>query len=302
MRCQTESGFVKSMSKGVLPYNNNNLKKLKMRKFFILMVVALFVPNPGDSQSTDDFVLLGQLYGTQTFGFFEKLRGKVMEIRQTNYFTREENGKIVKVRILTTEDRKTTPSGRDYFEEFNSSGTILKEGVLDETGRLLEYWDVDADSGKILSAAYYVNDILRANIRTKYNGNNLEEIIYLLPGTEVEMKRVLIGYDLNGNRIKYQHFIRNQPGTQNEYIYNDKGLLEAFNVYSGTGQLIEIYRYTYNDKGFKLTQHQETYNNGDIRDYRFEYEYDDKGNYVKIIFIKDNKPAIYRERQIKYFD
>jgi hypothetical protein len=226
-----------------------------------------------------------------------------MEIRQTNYFTREENGKIVKVRILTAEDRKTTPSGRDYFEEFNSSGTILKEGVLDENGRLLEYWDVDADSGKILSAAYYTNDILRANIRTKYNGNNLEEIIYLLPGTEVQIKRVLIGYDLNGNRIKYQFFNnRNQLVSINEYIYNDKGHLELFNVYSNTGQQTAVYRYTYDDKGTKLTQHQETYQDGDTRDYRFEYEYDDKGNYVKVIFIKDNKPAIYRERQIKYFD
>jgi hypothetical protein len=267
------------------------------------MVFAAFISNAISSQQTNDYVFLGQLYGTTTFGFFEKLKGKVMEIRQTNYFTREENGKIVKVRILTTEDRKTSPSGRDYFEEFNSSGTIIKEGVLDENGQILEYWDVDADSGKILSAAYYTNDILRANIRTKYNGNYLEEITYLIPGTEVQMRRVRIKYDQDGNRTEYQFFNnRNQPGSRNEYIYNEKGLPEAFNVYSATGQLIEIYRYTYNDKGFKLTQHQETYLNGDIRDYRFEYEYDDKGNYVKVIFMRDNKPAIYRERQIKYFE
>jgi hypothetical protein len=110
-----------------------------MRKFFFMTLIAAYVSNTGFSQQTNDYVLLGQLYGTQTFGFFEKLKGKIMEIRQTNYFTREENGKIVKVRILTTEDRKTAPSGRDYFEEYNSSGTILKNGVLDENGRLLEY-------------------------------------------------------------------------------------------------------------------------------------------------------------------
>jgi len=226
-----------------------------------------------------------------------------MEIRQTNYFAMEENGKIVKVRILTTEDRKTTPSGRDYFEEFNSSGTILKEGVLDENGRLLEYWDVDADSGKIISAAHYINDILRANIKTKYNGKNLEEIIYYLPGTELQLRRVLIEYDKNGNRTKYQFFNnRNQLLSINEYIYNDNGYLEVFNVYSSTGSQTAVYRYTYDANGTKLTQHQETYQNGDIRDYRFEYEYDDKGNYVKVIYIKDNKPVIYRERQIKYFD
>lgn len=274
-----------------------------MRKIFIIILVTVFVSNTVASQQSKEVVFLGQLYGTQTFGFFDKLRGKVMEIRQTNYFTTEENGKIVKVRVLTAEDRKTAPSGRDFFEEFNSSGTILKEGVLDENGRLLEYWDVDADSGKILSASYYTNDILRANIRTKYNGNNLEEMVYLLPGTEVQIKRVQIAYDQYGNRIKYQFFNnRNQLTSINEYKYNEKGLLETFDVYSATGELTAIYRYTYNELGFKQTQHQETYADGDKRDYKFEYEYDDKGNYVKIIFIKDNKPVIYRERQIKYFD
>jgi hypothetical protein len=162
---------------------------------------------------------------------------------------------------------------------------------------------VDADSRNILSAAYYTNDILRANIKKRYNGDNLEEVIYLLPGTEVQMRRVVIGYDQNGNRIKYQFFDnRNQLTYINEYIYNDKGHLEVFNVYSNTGQQTAVYRYTYDNKGIKLTQHQETYQDGDIRDYRFEYEFDEIGNYVKVIFIKDNKPIIYRERQIKYFD
>jgi hypothetical protein len=273
------------------------------RKIFLLTTIAILMCKTGSSQQTGDFVFLGQLFGTQTFGFFEKLKGKVMEIRQTNYFTREENGKIVKVRILNTEDRKSFPSGRDYFEEYNSSGTLLKNGVLNENGVLLEYWDVDADSGKILSAAYYTNDILRANIKTKYNGNNLEEVIYLFPGTEVQMRRVLIGYDQYGNRTKYQFFNNlNQLISINEYIYNDKGLLEVFNVYSNSGQQTAVYTYTYNDKGNRMTQHQETYQDGDKRDYTFEYEFDMKGNYIKVIFFKDNKPVIYRERQIKYFE
>jgi hypothetical protein len=274
-----------------------------MRKLILIAAIALFIPDVCIPQQVNDNVLLGQLYGTQPFGFFESLRGKVKEFRQTNYLATEENGKAVKIRILTTEDRKTAPSGRDYFEEYNSSGTILKNGVLDENGRLLEYWDVDTDSGKILSAAYYTNDILRANIKTRYNGNQLEEVIYFLPGSDVQTKRVLIQYDQNGNRIKYQFFNnRNEPNGHNEYIYDDKGNLEILRGYSRTGQMNAIYKYTYNDRGERMTEHQEIYTDGNIRDYRFEYEYDKTGNYVKKIYIKDNKPLIYRERQIKYFD
>lgn len=274
-----------------------------MRKLILIACIALSISDVCVPQKANDFVLLGQLYGTQPFAFFETLKGKVKELKQTNYLAAEENGKAVKVRILTTEDRKTAPSGRDYFEEYDSSGTILKNGVLDETGRLLEYWDVDADSGKILSAAYYNNDILRANIKTKYNGSQLEEVIYLLPGSDVQLRRVLIQYDQNGNRIKYQFFNnRNEPNGHNDFTYDDKGHLEALRGYIRTGQMNSIYKYTYNDKGDRITEHQETFPDGNIIDYIFEYEYDKMGNYVKKVYIKNNKPLIYRDRQISYFD
>jgi hypothetical protein len=273
-----------------------------MKKLFFILALSGGILNTTSSQPKKDFVLVGQLYGTQTFGFFDKLKGQVMEVRQTNWLARKENGKFVKVRKLTTEDRILYPSGKDYFEEYNTSGTLLKDGVMDENGQLVEYWDVDADSGRILSAAYYTNDILRANIMTKYNGSNLEEIIYVYPGTDMMMKRVIISYDGNGNRTKYQFYNNsNQLLSTNEYLYDEKGNLKLFNVYSGTGEQTAFYSYTYNDKGFKLTQHQETFSDGDVRDYRFEYEFDETGNYIKIIYIKDNKPVIYREREIKYY-
>jgi hypothetical protein len=93
------------------------------------------------------------------------------------------------------------------------------------------------------------------------------------------------------------------PTYHNVYTYNEKGLPESLKVYnSSTGVMTAIYSYTYNSNGDRMTAHQETFADGDKRDYRFEYEFDKTGNYIKMVYYKDNKPLIYRERQIKYYE
>jgi hypothetical protein len=272
-------------------------KSVLIAAFFVCISVVSF------AQQTENSVLVGQLYGTQPSSFFDKLKGCVKEMKQSNYLAGEENGKAVKIRVLTTEDRKTAPSGRDYFEEYDQYGIILKEGVLDEKGNLLEYWDVDTDSGKILQAFYYVNDILRNDIKVKYEGNNLAETNYYQPGTNILVKGIKYEYDESGNRTKFK-FINsaNMVISYNIYDYNMQGLVESLKAYNRAGVMTAIYTYTYNSKGHRITQHQETFADGDKRDYRFEYEFDKTGNYIKMVYYKDNKPLIYRERQIKYYE
>ena len=274
-----------------------------MRRLVIVVIIAVSIVNSGVSQKKDEYVLLGQLYGTNPYQFYEKLKGNVREFKQLNYWAGEEDGKLVKGRLITTADRRTTPMGKDYFEEYNSSGTILKHGIRDENGKLLEYWDVDADSGKILKAYYYTNDILRAEISFRYNEGFLVEEKYLLPDNGPMVKGVLIDYNSEGKVTKHNFYnSRNEPAGHDEYTYNSAGLVESIKVYLSTGQLNIIYSFTYNQEGEKLAQDQENFINGDKRSYKFEYEYDDRGNYIKAIFIMNNKPFIYRERQINYFD
>ena len=63
-----------------------------------------------------------------------------------------------------------------------------------------------------------------------------------------------------------------------------------------------MYKYGYDADGHRISQYQENYTDGDKRGYRFDYEYDRTGNYIKVVYIKDDKPLIYRERQIKYYE
>ncbi len=273
-----------------------------MKKSVLITAITLLISVNCLAQQTENSVLVGQLYGTQPSSFFDKLNGRVKELKQTNYLAGEKHGKPLKVRVLTTEDRKTAPSGRDYFEEYDQYGTILKSGTLDETGKLLEYWDVDADNGKILQAYYYVNDVLRNDIKVKYDGNNLVETNYYMPGTNILTRGIRYEYDESGNRIKLQFInLANRVLSYNVYAYNTQGLVESMKAYNSVGIMTAIYNYTYNSKGHRMTQHQETVADGDKRDYVFKYKFDKMGNYTRVVYYKDNKPLIYRERQIKYF-
>lgn len=274
-----------------------------MKKLILVIIISLSLLNSGISQQINEYILLGQLYGTNPYQFYEKLRGNVKEFKQLNYWAKAESGKLVKGNLITTTDRITTPMGKDYFEEYNSSGIILKHGIQDENGKLLEYWDVDADSGKILKAYYYTNDILRSEINFRYDGRYLVEEKYLLPGTGQMVKSVSIEYNSEGKVTKHSFFnFRNEPAGHDEYTYNSAGFIESIKVYLNTGKLNIVYNFTYNSEGEKLTQDQENFINGDIRSYKFEYEYDDRRNCIKTIFIMNNKPFIFRERQINYFD
>jgi hypothetical protein len=60
--------------------------------------------------------------------------------------------------------------------------------------------------------------------------------------------------------------------------------------------------YKKNDKGERISEHHENFVNGDVRDEELKYEYDKKGNWVKRIYYRDNKPNRFAEREIKYYD
>lgn len=274
-----------------------------MKKFSCIISLAVLITINCRSQQEERFVLLGQLYGTAQFGFPEKVKGKVRELRQLNFLPAEENGRVIKVRPLTTTDRITAPSGKDYFEEYDSSGIVIKSGTLDENGKLIEYWDVDTDSGKIERAFHYSNDRLVSEINVLYKENKISQIQYLIPAKNILLRGVSIDYDQNGNRIKY--YYSNGRGitvSTTEFFCNDKNQIDSIRSFNITGRPTIIFRYGYNDNGDKISQQQENYVDGDIRAYSFVYEFDKMGNYITMIFMKDNKPIIYRERQIKYYE
>jgi uncharacterized protein YjhX (UPF0386 family) len=275
-----------------------------MKKTIFIMTIAAGVLVAGCKQEPKEYVYLGQLYNTWGHAGQEKIKGKVKEFKQTNFWAAEENGKVVKGKILTIEDRKSLANmGGDFTEEYNESGTVLRSTSFNENGKVLQDVKTTAEGKILLGSEYYMNDTLMANVKYKYEGNNLIEGIAYNPLNDTVFMTIKYEYDPNGYIIKTQSFnYKGEPQGYTILTRNENGQVVKVHAYTKDGKLNSQTDYTYNDKSERIAQHQQIFTTKVVIDYTFTYEYDKMGNYTAIIFQKDGKPLVYRAREIKYYD
>lgn len=273
---------------------------MKKLSFFLMALIILV---SGCSHKTKDFVYLGQLFNTFGHGSQEKVKGKVKEFKQTHFWAEEDNGKVIKGRVITSSDRRKTPLGRDYIEEFNESGAPLRSTTYDENGKVLLDIKSTAD-GKILKGAdYIINDTVRTKVSYQYDGDKMTQALVRNAANDTVIMSIEYEYDGAGNILKVQTYnFRDEPLGYNLYMRDEKGYPVRVDSYNKAGKLTSLHEYTYNKSGDRIGHHEVNYISGEITDYTFAYEYDTIGNYSAIIFIKDGKPFIYRAREIKYYD
>lgn len=124
-------------------------------------------------------------------------------------------------------------------------------------------------------------------------------------------------YDNNGKEIfKSRYDLLNKLEWIQKYKYNENGLNINITYDSPNGQKIREYTYEYNNKkkiqekvvdenGIKYYKYNdytdviEYKENEDI--YRYDYTYDKKGNWTKIIEYRNTIPILIKERNITYY-
>ena len=272
-----------------------------MKRLILLIVIAIAIADFG-CRETDDYVLTGQLYYVGNDYAPEKINGKVQEIRINNFRAIEENGKVVRGDIY---------SNPGHVEKYNSSGTILSYDALYAEGS--RRWSVEVEAeGKIINKAlYYINDTLLVYTKNTYTGNNLTEVKLFLGDTlwrsvvnvsDTLWRSVVYDYDQNGNRIKWQVFNhKNELYNYVDFVYNSEGFLEHWKRYDPKGEVTRLEDFILNDKGDKISSHYMI--NGRMTDWEInKYEYDNKENWIRRVYYRDNKPIWISEREIKYFE
>lgn len=266
-----------------------------MKKLIIIMVIAIAILDYG-CRKAEEYVITGQLWGTGRHDFPEKIKGKVQEMRMDNFWAKEESGKIVRGDAYTN---------LGVIEKYNPSGTILSAVYLDSLGGTNpNLWSVQVEAdGKIINKAmYYTRDTLRAYSKNTYAGNNLTEAKFFDPDNDTLLASVVYTYDQNGNRIKGQMFSsKNEPLQYVEFIYSAEGFQEHMKRYSAQGKMTVLYDYI-NDNGNKVSEHIENFINKTVTDNELKYEYDKKGNWIKRVYYRDNKPIWFTEREIRYYE
>jgi hypothetical protein len=277
-----------------------------MKKSIFVLVTVFAVLTSGCTRKSKDFVYLGQMKGTPGFAAQEKIKGKVKEFKETFFWAQEINGKIEKGKRINQEDLKTNSLNNECIsmtEEFSPSGIVLRSTLFNENGGNFQDYIVEAEGKLINRFLYKVLDTVRVYGICKYEGENPVLATAYDAKTDTVMMILKYEYDQNGNITKTQTLnYRNEPASYTLWNRDLKGNLVKVQYFSPEGNLFSQFDYTYNNKGERITQHQQNNKTGLVIDYTFTYEYDKMGNYTAIIYHKDGKPFIYCEREIKYYD
>jgi hypothetical protein len=278
-----------------------------MKRTILIMVTVLAVIAVGCSKKTKDFVYLGQIYGTFSHTMQKELKGKVKEFKQTTYWAEEVDGKIVKGKKITWEERNATNAPLmiiNFCEEYNSNGIVTRNTDYDDQGKTLTDIKVDAE-GKIMKRSeYYVNDTLRAYVKYRYEGGNLVEAVAYNPVNDTVYMSIKYIYDENSRIIQHQTFnFKGEPQGYFVHFRDGNGNEVRSENFNRMGKQTAQYDNFFNGKGDRIAVHQQYLSSNRVSDiYTFKYEYDEMGNYTAEILLRYNKPLIYRERQIKYYE
>ncbi|MCX6335462.1 MAG: hypothetical protein NT092_14375 [Bacteroidia bacterium] len=275
-----------------------------MKKLFIALVAMAAILAFACTQKPKEFVYMGQLYGSWNYGQQEKIFGKVKEFKQTHYWAEVADGKIIKGKGITTEDRKTTVLGNDFSQTFNEAGAALSFRSVDENGKAITDIRATAEGKFIRKAEYFNADTLAGIGLHQYEGDVLVRIDGYMPRNDTIQLNIKFESDADGHLKKMQYYNKkNEPQGYTIFERNENGQVVKFQSFNATGTMTNQTEYTYNGKGNRISQHEQVFGtNARVTDYTYQFEFDKMGNYTAIIFLKEGKPFIYRAREITYYE
>jgi YD repeat-containing protein len=206
--------------------------------------------------------------------------------------------------------------------EYNLDGSLDSKNTYkyDDKGNLVEKNEYDADGnlddkdtykykyddkGNLIEKIHDNTDVGKYTYKYDYKGNIIEENQYYSDGN-LYLKSI---YNDKGNMIEedcyfsYNTYTRDNKGNE---IKNDSGITyKATYKYNDKGNMIEMNKYypyggcwgtKYDNKGNGTSG---SFSNWE---YTYKYEYDEQGNWIKMITYTDGYPDEVTERTINYYE
>lgn len=226
------------------------------------------------------------------------LKGSVKSLRQIDYPAIEQGG------VVTKGERKPGISFSDEFKLFNEKGMLLEENSsmsVDDLGLKVAY-KYDEQGYKIERVGKY-NDgsvLFKNTIKYSSDRHTVETKTYK-GGDKFEQKDKAI-YDDNFRLI--EQFGYEPDGKQfykSTYKYDQDGNIKEHSYFDETDKLQSRTTYTYDKQGNQV-EYFLYRGDGTIDSHvSYTYEFDNKNNWVRCVHVRDGKPFIISEREIKYF-
>lgn len=269
-----------------------------MKTIILAFCVTILCVSCSDDQPVEKTVVgMFTPYGA----FPEKVNKKVKEIRETNFWPVEKDGKIEAGSRLTEAARDTLNWTGNFSIQFNESGLAQKVIEFDENEEPLATWEITNESDFYKSAKRIENDtVVYLQEITKLNDSTYRfEVIDAQ--TDTTLNSAVAEMDENFNYKSFQFFnSKGEPTSKVEYSYDTSNHLAGYSV-TRNDTLRSGMNFTFNNKGFIETQ--ETYNKANDTSalFRYEYEYDNADNWVKSVAIANGKPFMVSIREYLYY-
>ncbi len=268
-----------------------------MKTPFLVLCAAILCLGCSDNKPAEKTVV-GLFTPYQYFP--ESVNGRVKEIKETNYFPVEKEGKIVAGVRLTRADLDSLNFTPDFIVRFNEFGLAESVDHLDENDDVFEYWKITNDSVYPVSAEFWIKDsIVNLSKITKIDENSYQWDI-INPKTDTLRNRAILMYADKSLKNLNWFSSSGKPLSSFEWTYDPSKHLTGY-TYSSNDTVRGGMNFTFNERG--LFEIQEIFNKitGKSDKIRYEYEYDNAGNWIKIVAFRDENPLIVGVREYKYY-
>lgn len=231
----------------------------------------------------------------------EIVHKKVKEIKETNFWPIEKDGKIEAGQRLNTAVRDTLNWTPDFMVQFDESGLAEKVNHLNENDEPYESYVIKNEAGFPAFASFFLKDSLAGKHEiTKINDSGYRWKI-MNPQTDSVRFSVVFELDENRNYKTLQYYnLKEEPTFKYEWMYNSSGQLTGYTA-SRNDTIRGGMNFTYNENGSWETQEVYSKITGKSEINRYEYEYDDAGNWTKAVSFVNEKPFIVALREYTYY-
>lgn len=274
-----------------------------MKKITIYWILAIFITWGCTQKKAVEKTIFGM--GTDYMYFPEVLNGKIKELRETNYWAAEKDGKITKGNPATWKDLDSVGSTKNLVAYFDNTGILIKYDLLDENNVVRNSSVGTIENGKWGRFEFKTNDSTYQYMIPEYDSKG-----YFVGGKVFRPKvdtlvyRFVITNDEKGNYTKIENFnFKNQKGSYQAFTLNEQGKVIETKFFTKDDTLRRTFVNTFTDEGFLATQKvyiekPKSTISWDVQD----LEFDDHGN-VLLIFsnIDGGKFKLVAERTYIYY-
>jgi hypothetical protein len=269
-----------------------------MKKLIVFLIVAFLFMQCSDNKP-DETTVVGLFTPYQLFP--EVVHKKVKEIKEMNFWPIEKDGKIETGQRITDDARDTLNWTPDFMVQFDESGLAVKVNHISENDEPYESWIIKNEANFPVNASFFVKDSIAGKQEiTKINDTSYRWKI-INPQTDTLRSSAVL--ELNENRnyktLQFYNF-KGEPTSKYEWMYNSFGQMTGYTI-SRNDTVRGGMNFTHNPAGFCETQEVYSKITGETEKNRYEYEYDEAGNWVKSIAYIGEKPHIVCIRKYTYY-